>query len=43
MKHIRPVSGKRQIAQVNPNFQAKIDFKVELTDQAIEFVFYKTS
>lgn len=43
MKHIRPVSGKPSIAQVNPDFQAKIDFKVNLTDQAIEFVFQKTS
>jgi hypothetical protein len=43
MKHIKPVSGKPAVAQVNPNFQAKIDFMVNLTDQAVEFVFLKTS
>ncbi len=43
MKHIKLVSGNRQVAQVNPNFQAKVDFMVNLTDQAIEYVFYKTS
>lgn len=43
MKHIRPVTSKPNVAQVNPNFQAKVDFKVNLTDQMIEFVFLKTS
>lgn len=41
MKHIKPVSVKPSVA-VNPNFQAKMEFKVNLTDQAIEFVFQKT-
>lgn len=43
MKHIRPVSSTPKVAQVNPNFQAKVDFKVNLTDQMVEFVFQKTA
>lgn len=42
MKHIKPVSSKPNVAQINPNFQAKMEFKVNLTDQAVEFVFQKT-
>ncbi|HNR30662.1 MAG TPA: hypothetical protein PKI11_07215 [Candidatus Hydrogenedentes bacterium] len=43
MKHIKPVSCKPDVAQANPNFEAKMTFKVNLTDQAVEFVFQKTS
>ena len=43
MKHIKPVSSKPQTAQVNPNFEAKMTFKVNLTDQFVEFVFQKTA
>jgi len=42
MKHLRPVSQKPEVAQ-NPNLQAKVDFKVALTDQMVRFVFQKTS
>lgn len=42
MKHIKPVSEAPQMAQVNTTLEAKFTFKVNLTDQAIEFIFAKT-
>ncbi len=38
MKHIHSVTTKPQVAQTE-NFEAKLDFKVELTDQIIDFIF----
>lgn len=41
MKHLRLVSQKPAVAQ-NPNVQAKTDFKVDLSDQFVRFIFIKT-
>jgi hypothetical protein len=45
MKHVQPVSKLPQVAQTPPqsNFEAKMQFKVNLTDQIIQFVFNKTN
>jgi len=41
MKHLRLLSQTPQVAQ-NPNLQAKVDFKVALSDQLVRFIFQKT-
>lgn len=41
MKHTKVITRKPQVAQLS-NFQAFKEFLVELTDQAVEFVFQKT-
>lgn len=41
VKHTKAITRKPQVAQVS-NFQAFKDFLVELTNQAVEFVFQKT-
>lgn len=41
MKHTKAITRKPQQAQLS-NFQAFLQFLVNLTDQAIEFVFAKT-
>lgn len=43
MKHIKPVTSKPNVAQINPNFEAKMEFKVNFVDQLVEFTFQKTS
>jgi hypothetical protein len=43
MKHTTPISKAPQVAQAQvSNKQAFTDFLVNLTDQAVEFVFQKT-
>lgn len=41
VKHTKVITRRPQVAQIS-NFQAFKDFLVELTDQAVEFVFQKT-
>ena len=41
MKHTKVITRGPQVAQIS-NFQAFKEFLVELTDQAVEFVFQKT-
>lgn len=42
VKHTKAITRKPQVAAIS-NFQAFKEFLVNLTDQAVEFVFQKTS
>jgi hypothetical protein len=43
MKHLKPVTVVPTVAQVSPTFEAKFEFKINLTDQAIDFTLTKTA